>query len=760
MRSNDWRSWVGRAALAAAVALGTSPASGQQEGANRRGRTGRRPVNLQRTLEAARGSANGFRQPEDWGFSGLSVLNIRPDRVTIPGAAQDGSGGPQDFEVLTYNGHSFGPTIRVRRGSTFRIRVRNHVHGAPDTENPDRPHGLCTTNLHTHGLHVSPVDPADNIYRCIEPGESHTFEYQVPANHPSGTYWYHPHKHGSVGYQVSNGLAGALIVEGSDDDDIVDLEDIPEIAAARDQIFLFQQYNYVVGTDGVARIDATAIYNPVDQPDYPRSCAEIDLHAAPGTPSGDPLITINGVVVPEIRMAPGEVQRWRFIHAGIEQEQHMVWTDDAGIELKNPNADPTAPQFFEIAKDGLATGDMKIRPTIDLYPGYRSDVLVQAPPLPAGKKEAVFHIKKVTPSQAQQLRPKIQASDTMYLAKVIVRGRHRPMKLPKRADLQPCRPYQPVADGELSPPAIGTNGLITFRSDDDTLRYEVNAKEFHEQTPAKLMLRTAQEWKLKALANSHPFHIHVNSFQVTGHLDGDNHPVDDGVGDWKDTLFVPEGHTFTIRSRFQDFAGQTVFHCHILDHEDQGMMMPLEFHDGNKPLPPQVLCHPVNPTTSPPGKLTPAATPAPGLRLPEKGGTVCELAGARGGIVVLVFFQGVGCPHCVAQLRNLVRETRGSLGVDSTVLAVSGLPVGDRASALTTLGVEAADRFRLLVDAEHRAFRDFGCYDGGPLHGLFVIDGGGVIRARYVGQSPFDNPREVVLRARSLDRRAAEAASR
>jgi peroxiredoxin len=139
---------------------------------------------------------------------------------------------------------------------------------------------------------------------------------------------------------------------------------------------------------------------------------------------------------------------------------------------------------------------------------------------------------------------------------------------------------------------------------------------------------------------------------------------------------------------------------------------------------------------------------------------VWDLAGARGGVVVLVFFQGVECPHCVGQLRDLVREARGAPGAGATVLAVSGRPVDDRAHALATLGVGEADRFRLLVDADHRAFRDFGCYDDGPLHGLFVIDGAGMIRARYVGQGPFDDPREVVRRARSFEPLAPSAALR
>ena len=87
-------------------------------------------------------------------------------------------------------------------------------------------------------------------------GEDFTFEYTIPADHPSGTFWYHPHRHGSVAYQLSNGLAGALIVEGSRQDGIADLEDIPEVAAAKERILVIQLYNYRVdppGKDGVAR---------------------------------------------------------------------------------------------------------------------------------------------------------------------------------------------------------------------------------------------------------------------------------------------------------------------------------------------------------------------------------------------------------------------------------------------------------------------------------------------------------------------------
>ena len=747
MRCYEWQRW-GTVLIGLATVIGDGSMALGQAKPKGRNRDDSPMAPLQRTLEAARGSTNAFHQPEDWGFSPLSVLNIRPTRVTIPGAGVNK--GPLDFEVLTYNGRPFGPTIEVRRGATFRIRVRNHLQGPASQiqEKPDRPHSLSTTNLHTHGLHISPADPSDNVLRCVEPGDSYTYEYQIPADHPSGTYWYHPHNHGSTGYQSSNGLAGALIVVGSDDDSIVDLEEIPEIAAARDRIFLFQQYNWVIGTDGVARIDAATIYNPPDARDYPRSAAQIDLHDPDQTGQTGKAITLNGVVMPEIRLAPGEVQRWRFIHAGIELEQNMVWTDEQGHQLTNPDPDSTVPQFFEIAQDGLATGDLKVRPTLSLYPGYRSDVLVQAPPLPAGVKEAVYLIKSVKSGTGFKLRPR-EATEPPYLAKVVVRGRHRAMRLPDPATLRSCRPHQPIADGELTPPTISPGGVLTFKADDNSLRYTTNNKSFHETDSAVLRLGTAQEWTLKARDNGHPFHIHVNSFQVTKHLDATGQSIADGVGEWKDTLFIPQDHTLTIRSRYQDFAGQTVFHCHILDHEDQGMMVRFKLQDGIKPLPPQVLCH-LNPDFASTESLRSANTPAPALCLSGPTGIELNPIRDQSRPVVLVFIQGIGCSHCVLQLRDLIREVRESIGTDVKIVAISGQPVADRNRALATLEVKPGDPFHLFVDTGFQAFRDFGCYDGGPLHGLFVVSQGETIRGQYIGATPHANPKEVVRLVRTL----------
>ena len=284
------------------------------------------------------------------------------------------AGVPSLFRLLCYNGQRVGPTIRVRRGSTLRIHLKNGLEkntpdAPPDPANPaaapseqaEQPHGLNVTNLHTHGLHITPADPGDNILLCLGPQEDHEFTFHIPSDHPAGTFWYHPHNHGGVAYQLSNGVSGALIVEGSKNDGIHDLDDIPEIAAAAEQIVVFELYNFRArndpmhtdqpGPNAVGWIDASTIYNV--RLDSTR-CGDIKVPAAD---QGDDASTIqyqvtaiNGQINPTFTFKPGELQRWRIIHAGWDQYRKLTIVDDA---TGNPVDDFS---FMLIAVDGLAIG--------------------------------------------------------------------------------------------------------------------------------------------------------------------------------------------------------------------------------------------------------------------------------------------------------------------------------------------------------------------------------------------------------------------
>jgi FtsP/CotA-like multicopper oxidase with cupredoxin domain/peroxiredoxin len=682
--------------------------------------TGKRPrtlVPVQRSLEAARASNNTFRQPEELAYGGFHVLSVRKVRTFLPGAA---NGNPQEVEMLTYNGRLVGPTIRVRRGTVVNILVKNELPGK-DADHPDGdiPYGFCTTNLHTHGLHVSPEDPSDNVFRSIPPGGQHRFTFHIRHDHPAGTFWYHAHRHGSVAYQLTNGMAGALIVDGDADDNLHDLEDLPEIAAARERVFVLQQFLYRINpADGVGRVDARDIYG--DQPTgvvLPPGC---ETPAVAGVATS--CWAINGVVMPSYEIAPGEVQRWRFIHAGREEKVELVWRDAQGN-------DTDAFKFNEIAVDGLATGMLTEKTLIHLDPGNRSDVLVKAPERPG-----VYLLMSNEMTAAQSLRRTAQPK--RYLARVVVRGLRRNMPLPRNDQLAPCKPFPSVTDAELSNP--GKPRVVVFDSNDDTHTFTVNGVSFSKQKqPVQLKLNTAEEWVIRSNRNDHLFHIHVNPFELILERNPDGSVK---RSEWRDTIIVGEGQEVRMRTRYRDFKGLSVLHCHILDHEDQGMMQKIEF---------------VGERSAASGGGTRAGPEGTGLparpfRLSDAAGGIRQLSDLRGHPVILVFFRGMACSHCTQQLRELLQGIRTSGAGDVKAVAVSSERIAEPARALGTLGASGQPEFCLLVDEEHRVFRDYGCYDGGPQHGLFLIDGAGVIRLRYTGETPFAQTREVLDQIRGI----------
>src|SRR5205814_8217441 len=136
--------------------------------------------------------------------------------------------------------------LGAKTGAGLKIRVENRLPEIPKPETPDPdgkgdpghgvnvPHALNSTNIHTHGLHVSPEGNSDNVYLDIKPGQVQEYEIKIAKDHVAGTFWYHPHRHGSVALQAANGMAGALIIDGG-------LDEVPEIKQAQERIFLFQQ---------------------------------------------------------------------------------------------------------------------------------------------------------------------------------------------------------------------------------------------------------------------------------------------------------------------------------------------------------------------------------------------------------------------------------------------------------------------------------------------------------------------------------------
>ena len=316
------------------------------------------------------------------------------------------------------------------------------------------------------------------------------------------------------------------------------------------------------------------------------------------------------------------------------------------------------------------------------------------------------------------------------------------MRLPSFKQLAACKPYQDIEAAECK---VKRNFVLDF---DEKLKiFHINGVSFKNQVEkeiVKIPLDSVEEWTLTSNNGDHPFHIHVNPFQVVLFEDLATKRMLPMEG-WLDTVVVNKGKRITIRMKFRDFTGKTVWHCHTLDHEDQGMMRTFWIGDA---------------TAEPAPELTACAVPAPPLKLPsaQDGGFDLSALGQKS--VILVFFQGMSCPHCTQELKNLLREASDLAGTGTIVVAVSSLPIALPDKAVESLGVPKGLGFRLLVDEGHLAFRAFGCYDTKPRHGLFLIDKAGTIRARYVGDAPFADAPAVRTRVRQLltsNRRRAAA---
>jgi FtsP/CotA-like multicopper oxidase with cupredoxin domain len=441
------------------------------------------------------------------------------------------AGGYRLF-MRTYEETIPGPTLRVQPGDTLRIRLHNELPPnrveAPLDE--DLPHLLNTTNFHFHGSHVSPEGISDNIFRVMEPGQSYDIEIAIPDDHTRGTYWYHPHHHGGADIQIASGMAGAIVVEG-------DFADVPEIAEATERLLLinqvvFDEYRMVEGFETVFPEGATRFF------------------------------TINGQREPIIRMRPGEVQRWRILHAGYQDdiflaldghELHQIARDGISLsrldqDVARPGADPAAdPQAILLA------------------PAQRVDVLVQS---------------GAAGTYVLQALPYFQGYDapTGPLATVIVAG--EPLAMPLPAALPPG-PLPSIGDEELT----GSRQL-TFSRHAPEVDAAGHWREFafmvdgllfdHDRVDQRVALGDVEEWTVTNLdeLNDHVFHIHINPFQLT-QVNGE--PVAEPV--WLDTVIVPHGGSVTFRSRFLDFTGKYVLHCHMMNHEELGMMQVVEVSD-------------------------------------------------------------------------------------------------------------------------------------------------------------------------------------
>ena len=397
------------------------------------------------------------------------------------------------------------------------------------------------TNLHTHGFHVSPKPGSDDVFLHLSPADpAFQYRFDIPNTHAPGTHWLHAHLHGSTAPQVKNGMAGALILKGEIDRRLA--ADYG-IGGNKEKIIILQQLE---GSD--------------DQP----LCVD---------PVGVQLQTsINGQCLPFLNTQAGDVFRWRLIHAGVSATVNFAINDAAGESVT----------LREFARDGITMQRAIDEENILLQPGYRSDILFKVPACPRNQYPCTLNVVDAKTIAQNSLYGVSEVKEV--IARIIVTGlASSQMRLPPTDWIQFKSPYKFIPDSELLKDANGNpvEQKISFASING--KQTVNGEVFPYGGTTKLKLKTATLWKIwvgkeQTTTASHPFHIHVNPFQVT-----QSYPNRPDFHYWKDTLLIPytgdDPKVVTVRSRYETFDGRFVLHCHNLNHEDGGMMRTVEIHE-------------------------------------------------------------------------------------------------------------------------------------------------------------------------------------
>ena len=154
---------------------------------------------------------------------------------------------------------------------------------------------------------------------------------------------------------------------------------------------------------------------------------------------------------------------------------------------------------------------------MEIAPGQRSDILIQSPLLNDGESERTYYLRQ----SAQEHGPgDPMSTENLILAKIVVCNAPRPMRLPDASDLAKCQPFASIQDAELTTDdtsEIAVSGLSFFASAPGSTvqRFWINTKTFTQyKAPVQIRLNTAEEWRVTAKSQDHPFHIHMNPFQV------------------------------------------------------------------------------------------------------------------------------------------------------------------------------------------------------------------------------------------------------
>ena len=431
--------------------------------------------------------------------------------------------------LWTYNGGFPGPTLRLWEGDRVELRLTN---GLPEV-----------TNLHIHGLHIPPTGNGDDVFRQVAPGETALYEFSVPEG-SAGTFWYHPHVHGTVASQLFRGLAGAIIVEGPGD---AAFGDLPE------QLLVLKDIDF----------NARGDVAPHGMMDWSMG-------------REGSLLTVNGEESPSVAV-PGGAMRLRLLNA----------SNARYYRLAVPSSELTV-----IATDGGFVSKPYRVTELLLAPGERYEVVASFPrrgeydlvtlPYDRAPEEDMAGMGGMAGMPGMGPGDEDDGMGAMPGHDMGAPGMAMPGGAPP-ADAAGAPLVRFVAEepGDYVPPRTlapieplrradaVTSRRLVLAEDMAAARFFIDGKEFDpERVDVAPRLGTVEHWEIvNDTGMDHPMHLHVHPFQVL--VRGG---TEEGQREWKDVVNVPARGSVEILVPFLDFAGKTVFHCHVVEHEDRGMM--------------------------------------------------------------------------------------------------------------------------------------------------------------------------------------------
>ena len=486
-----------------------------------------------------------------------------------------------------YKDGSEAPTLRLRPGDLLILHLRNEVHLAAPAPGGKRRESTmagmraeCTgsgmtaasTNLHFHGLTVPPVCHEDDVLNTfVQPG-SRPFEYRfrIPRNEPPGLYWYHPHVHGFTNVQVQGGASGALIVEGIENADPV-LAGLPErVFIIRDQALL---------NPNAAPVTTSSMPPPLILRDNEGDI--LNTNSGGGTPAKD--LSINFVPVPYptyppgiVKIRPGEKELWCVLNASAITYLDLQMLVNGKPEMMGVVSLDGVP----IDENGMARNRIIWESHVLLPPAGRVGVIVKGPPEGANGSFVTRTVDTGPAGENDPTRPLATIVATPDAPEPGVRLAASPVPLPPSSslwlgDVKPVRTrtlYFSEKPHDPNDPKSKTDFFITVEGQ--------TPKVFDpsDKTPNIIAQQgDVEDWIVENRTQElHAFHIHQLHFLL---LEWNGVPVDEPF--LRDTINVaywdgksPQYPSVKLRMDFRDpnIIGTFVYHCHLLEHEDGGMM--------------------------------------------------------------------------------------------------------------------------------------------------------------------------------------------